>query len=67
MIGSQRKVRVIFGHLRESGVDEALIERVHSPIGLDIGSETPAEIAVSILAELIRERRGVVRVSGTES
>jgi xanthine dehydrogenase accessory factor len=66
MIGSRRKVRVIFGHLRESGVDEAIIERVHSPIGLDIGSETPAEIAVSILAELIRERRSAVRASGTE-
>jgi xanthine dehydrogenase accessory factor len=61
MIGSRRKVRVIFGHLRDDGIDEALIERVHSPIGLDIGSETPAEIAVSILAELIRERRGAVR------
>jgi len=61
MIGSRRKVRVIFGNLREDGIDEALIERVHSPIGLDIGSETPAEIAVSILAELIRERRGAVR------
>jgi xanthine dehydrogenase accessory factor len=54
MIGSRRKVRVILDHLREDGIDEALIERVHSPIGLDIGSETPAEIAVSILAELIR-------------
>jgi xanthine dehydrogenase accessory factor len=61
MIGSRRKVRVILGHLREDGIDEALIDRVHSPIGLDIGSETPAEIAVSILAELIRERRGAVR------
>jgi xanthine dehydrogenase accessory factor len=61
MIGSRRKVRIIFGHLRDDGIDEALIERVHSPIGLDIGSETPAEIAVSILAELIRERRGAVR------
>jgi xanthine dehydrogenase accessory factor len=57
MIGSRRKVRVIFDHLRQDGIDEALIEGVHSPIGLDIGSETPAEIAVSILAELIRERR----------
>ena len=57
MIGSRRKVRVIFDHLREDGIEETLIERVHSPIGLDIGSETPAEIAVSILAELIRTRR----------
>lgn len=58
MIGSRRKVRIIYEHLRADGVDEALIERVHSPIGLDIGSETPAEIAVSILAELIAVRSG---------
>ena len=57
MIGSRRKVRVIHDHLRADGIEEALIERVHSPIGLDIGSETPAEIAVSILAELISVRR----------
>jgi xanthine dehydrogenase accessory factor len=57
MIGSRRKVRVIFDHLRADGIDEALIERVRAPIGLDIGSETPAEIAVSIVAQLISERR----------
>lgn len=58
MIGSRRKVKVIMDHLREDGIDEHLIQRVHSPIGLDIGSETPAEIAVSIVAELIAARRG---------
>jgi xanthine dehydrogenase accessory factor len=58
MIGSRRKVRVIFDRLRADGIDETLIGRVHSPIGLDIGSETPAEIAVSILAELIAVRSG---------
>ena len=58
MIGSRRKVKVIMDHLREEGVDETLIQWVHSPIGLDIGSETPAEIAVSIVAELIAVRRG---------
>jgi xanthine dehydrogenase accessory factor len=40
--------------LREDGVDPELIERVHGPIGLDIGAESPEEIAISILAELIR-------------
>jgi len=58
MIGSRRKVKVIVDHLREDGIDETLIQQVHSPIGLDIGSETPAEIAVSIVAELIAVRRG---------
>ena len=58
MIGSRRKVQVIFDHLRAAGVAEALIRRVYSPIGLDIGGRTPAEIAVSILAEIVALRHG---------
>ncbi|MBN1934214.1 MAG: XdhC family protein [Anaerolineae bacterium] len=58
MIGSRRKAATIFDHLRADGIDEARIARVHSPIGLNIGSQTPAEIAVSILAEIIMLRRG---------
>jgi len=38
------------------GVSDRLISRLHAPVGLDIGSHTPAEIAVSIMAELIKER-----------
>lgn len=53
MIGSRRKVRTITDRLRADGVSEERIKRVHAPIGLDIGAETPAEIAVSILAEVI--------------
>lgn len=52
MIGSSRKVKTIFGNLRESGIPEEQIEKVFSPIGLDIDAETPAEIALSILAEI---------------
>ncbi len=58
MIGSRRKVHTLFEHLREMAVDESLIGRVHSPIGIDIGSQTPAEIAVSIVAEMIAVRHG---------
>jgi xanthine dehydrogenase accessory factor len=58
MIGSRRKVRTLLDRLRADGVDETLIRRVRSPIGLDIGAETPAEIAVSILAEVIMLRQG---------
>jgi xanthine dehydrogenase accessory factor len=58
MIGSRRKVALIFDHLRERGATDAALERVHAPIGLDIGAETPEEIAVSILAQIIRVRRG---------
>lgn len=58
MIGSRRKVRTVYQHLREAGIDEGRIERVYSPIGMDIGSQTPAEIAVSIVGEMIAVRRG---------
>jgi xanthine dehydrogenase accessory factor len=58
MIGSRRKVHTLFEHLRAAGIDEALIQGVHSPIGIDIGSQTPAEIAVSIVGEMIAVRRG---------
>jgi xanthine dehydrogenase accessory factor len=58
MIGSQRRVRAVFQLLEEKGIPRERFERVHSPIGLDIGSETPAEIAVSIMAEIVKVRRG---------
>lgn len=58
MIGSRRKVAMTFERLRADGVDESLIARVRSPIGLNIGAQTPAEIAVSILAEILMLRRG---------
>jgi xanthine dehydrogenase accessory factor len=58
MIGSRAKRDHSMGLLREMGVAETDLARVHSPVGLDIGSVTPAEIAVSILAEMIALRRG---------
>ena len=61
MIGSRRKVKTVFDHLRAGGVDETLLRRVHAPVGLDIGAQSPAEIALSILAEIIMlrsDRRG---------
>jgi xanthine dehydrogenase accessory factor len=57
MIGSKRKVIGIFKVLREEGLAEHLFDRVHAPIGLDIGAVTPEEIAVAITAELIAFRR----------
>lgn len=54
VIGSRRKVGIILGHMKEEGVDAAFIERIHAPIGLDIGAETPPEIAISILAEVLK-------------
>ena len=56
MIGSNRKNRLLFDQLREEGVSEEALAEVHAPIGLDIGSETPEEIGVSIAAEIIQVR-----------
>ncbi|MBF0550834.1 MAG: XdhC family protein [Deltaproteobacteria bacterium] len=56
MIGSRRKTKLIFDHLLATGFTPADIGRVHSPIGLAINAETPEEIAVSIVAELIQVR-----------
>lgn len=57
MIGSKRKVIGIFKTLQEEGLPAHLFERVHAPIGIDIGAVTPEEIAVAITAELIAFRR----------
>ena len=56
MIGSRRKIETVFDRLRKEGFSKEDLERVHSPIGLDIGAETPEEIAVSIVAEMIQQR-----------
>ena len=53
MIGSRRKIAGVFTALTQAGVGLDKLSAVHSPIGLDIGAETPAEIAVSIVAEVI--------------
>jgi xanthine dehydrogenase accessory factor len=61
MIGSKRKTITIFRELVKEGIPEQLFERVHAPVGLDLGAITPEEIAVAITAELIAARRGVER------
>jgi xanthine dehydrogenase accessory factor len=61
MIGSKRKTIGIFRELQKEGLAAQLFDRVHAPIGLDIGAVTPEEIAISITAELIANRRRVER------
>ena len=56
LIGSRRKIEMFKQRLSARGVDAARFERLHAPIGLDIGAETPEEIAVAIVAELIQAR-----------
>ena len=62
MIGSKRKIRLIFDDLLDQGVSAEALDLVHAPVGIDIGSQTVPEIAVSIVAELIAHRNleGVV-------
>jgi xanthine dehydrogenase accessory factor len=61
MIGSKRKTITIFQELTKEGLAAELFDRVHAPVGLDIGAVTPEEIAVAITAELIAARRHVER------
>jgi xanthine dehydrogenase accessory factor len=61
LIGSKRKTIAIFRALTQEGIPEQLFNRVHAPVGLDIGAVTPEEIAVAIAAELIAFRRHAER------
>lgn len=58
MIGSRRKRDAVYAKLSAQGFPQLMLERVHCPIGLNIGAETPEEIAVSIVGELIAVRAG---------
>lgn len=58
MIGSKRRTRTVLDHLREEGVDSVVLDSVFTPIGLDIGSETPEEIALSVVSEITLVRHG---------
>jgi len=56
MLGSKKKMEKLFADYRADGIDEELLQRIHTPIGLDISSQTPEEIAVSIAAEIIQTK-----------
>src|SRR3990172_713708 len=58
MIGSRRRVAAVLQHLIDDGLDPEAVRRVHTPIGLDIGAQTPEEVAVAIMAEVVQVRRG---------
>lgn len=57
MIGSVRKVRRVFDELRAAGVPEEAFKTVNAPIGLDLGTDSPAEIAISVMAEVMQVLR----------
>jgi xanthine dehydrogenase accessory factor len=58
MIGSRSRVRTVMRHLAENGHPVGRLREVRAPIGLDLGAQTPAEIALSIMAEIVCVRRG---------
>jgi xanthine dehydrogenase accessory factor len=58
LIGSKRRTNIVLDRLRQTGADEQQLQKVHAPIGLDIGAVTPEEVALAILAEIVAERRG---------
>lgn len=58
MIGSQKKVATLFDTLRREGVADDALRRVYAPVGLDVASNAPAEIAISVLAEILLVKNG---------
>ncbi len=64
MLGSRRKVAMTAGVLRSWSVSEEAIDRMHAPVGLSIGADTPEEIAISVVAEMIAVRRDGSRRRG---
>lgn len=58
MIGSRSKIRTVFAEMEKSGVAPSDLERVYAPIGLDLGGQTPAEISLSILAQIVAMAHG---------
>ena len=58
LIGSKRRTNIVLERLREAGVDEKYLKEVRAPVGLDIGAVSPQEVALSILAEIVAQRRG---------
>jgi xanthine dehydrogenase accessory factor len=58
LIGSKRRTNIVLQRLRDSGAQEERLERVHAPVGLDIGAVTPEEVALAIMAEIVAVRRG---------
>ena len=58
LIGSKRRTSIVIDRLRDAGMPEEQLRRIHAPIGLDIGAVSPEEVALAIMAEIIAERRG---------
>jgi len=58
VVASRKKAELLLDYLKKNGVDDQALERFHSPAGLDLGSKTAEEIALSIMADIVRHRNG---------
>jgi len=58
LIGSKRRTNIVLQRLKENGAAEERLEKVHAPVGLDIGAVSPEEVALAIMAEIVAVRRG---------
>lgn len=58
LIASRKRSRLVLGYLREAGFDDAALDRVMAPAGLDLGARTPEEIALCVISEMVLIRRG---------
>ena len=58
LIGSKRRTSIVIDRLRDAGIPEEQLGKIHAPIGLDIGAVSPEEVALAILAEIVAIRRG---------
>ena len=58
LIGSKRRTSIVIDRLREAGLPQEQLEKIHAPIGLDIGAVSPEEVALAIMAEIVAHRRG---------
>jgi xanthine dehydrogenase accessory factor len=57
MIGSKRRTSIVIDRLRDKGTPEEQLNKIHAPIGLDIGAISPEEVALAIIAEIVAVRR----------
>ncbi len=64
MMGSRRRVAIVKDQIEKTGISREILEGVHTPIGLKIGAQTPEEIAVSVMAEIIQVKNGREKGSG---
>ncbi|MDB5246624.1 MAG: xanthine and dehydrogenase maturation factor XdhC/CoxF family-like protein [Segetibacter sp.] len=58
ILGSKKKIEKMFTTYREEGIDEALLAKIHAPVGVPVNSQTPEEIAISIAAQIIKVKNG---------